>query len=122
MGIDYADIAVPNGAVSLQFTFLWVDEDTVVGNEYVESLDRRGSAILGCNGWLLAFQYQPALRNLGAHIRGMSGLRQGILVLAPHNVSHFGQVGTQQGDCRWWEPRWMTLVPTILKSLPTTSG
>ena len=27
MGIDYADITMPNDAVSLQFTFLWVDED-----------------------------------------------------------------------------------------------
>jgi hypothetical protein len=34
MGIDYADIAVPNGAVSLQFTFLWVDEDRWEGKEY----------------------------------------------------------------------------------------
>jgi hypothetical protein len=34
MGIDYADIAVPNGAVSLQFTFLWVDEDRWEGKDY----------------------------------------------------------------------------------------
>ena len=34
MGIDYADIAVPNGAVSLQFTFLWVDEDRWEGKQY----------------------------------------------------------------------------------------
>ena len=64
----------------------------VGGNEYVEILDRRGSAIFRCNGWLLAFQYQPTLHNLGAHIRGMSGLRQRILILAPHDVPHFGQV------------------------------
>lgn len=69
-----------------------IKASVVMGNEYVESLDRRGSAILGFNRWLLAFQYQPAVHNLGAHIRGMPGLRQGILILAPHNVSHFGQV------------------------------
>jgi hypothetical protein len=34
VGIDYADIAVPNGAVSLQFTFLWVDEDRWEGKDY----------------------------------------------------------------------------------------
>jgi len=27
MGIDYGDIAVPDSTISLQFTFLWVDED-----------------------------------------------------------------------------------------------
>jgi glucoamylase len=34
MGIDYADIAVPNSAVSLQFTFLSVDEDRWEGKDY----------------------------------------------------------------------------------------
>jgi hypothetical protein len=34
MGIDYADIVVPNGAVSLQFTFWWVDEDRWEGKDY----------------------------------------------------------------------------------------
>jgi glucoamylase len=34
VGIDYADIAVPNCAVSLQFTFLWVDEDRWEGKDY----------------------------------------------------------------------------------------
>jgi len=61
-----------------------------MGNEYVESFDGRGTAILGCHTWLLAFQHQPAIHNLGAHIRGMPGLRQGILILAPHNVVHRG--------------------------------
>ena len=69
-----------------------INGSVVMGNEHVESFARRSSSILGCNPWLLAFQYQPALHNLGAHLRGMPGLRQGILILAPHNVSHFGQV------------------------------
>lgn len=47
----------------------------VVGNKYVESFDTRRSAILGCHTGLLAFQYQPAVYNLGAHIRCMPGLR-----------------------------------------------
>ncbi len=34
MGIDYADIAVPNSAVSLRFTFLSVDEDRWEGKDY----------------------------------------------------------------------------------------
>ena len=34
MGIDYADIAVPNSTISLQFTFLWVDEDRWEGKDY----------------------------------------------------------------------------------------
>jgi glucoamylase len=34
MGIDYADIAVPNSAVPLQFTFLFVDEDRWEGKDY----------------------------------------------------------------------------------------
>jgi glucoamylase len=34
VGIDYADIAVPNSAVSLQFTFLWVDEDRWEGKDH----------------------------------------------------------------------------------------
>jgi glucoamylase len=34
LGIDYADIVVPDGAVSLQFTFLWVDEDRWETNNY----------------------------------------------------------------------------------------
>ena len=34
MGLDYGDIAVPNDVVSLQFTFLWVDEDRWEGKDY----------------------------------------------------------------------------------------
>ncbi len=34
MEIDYADIAVPNSTISLQFTFLWVDEDRWEGKDY----------------------------------------------------------------------------------------
>jgi glucoamylase len=34
VGINYADIVVPNGAVWLQFTFLWVDEDRWEGKDY----------------------------------------------------------------------------------------
>jgi glucoamylase len=34
IGIDYADIAVPHGAGSLQFTFLWMDEDRWEGKDY----------------------------------------------------------------------------------------
>jgi glucoamylase len=34
MGIDYSDIVMPNGAVLLQFTFLWVDEDRWEGKDY----------------------------------------------------------------------------------------
>ncbi len=34
MGIHYADIAVPNSTISLQFTFLWVDEDRWEGKDY----------------------------------------------------------------------------------------
>jgi hypothetical protein len=29
-----ADIAVPNSTISLQFTFLWVDEDRWEGKDY----------------------------------------------------------------------------------------
>ena len=64
----------------------------VMRNEYVESFDGPGTAILGRHTWLLAFQYQPALHNLGAHIPGMPGLRQEILILPPHNVVHRGQL------------------------------
>jgi hypothetical protein len=32
--IDYADIVVPNSAVSMQFTFFWVDEDLWEGEDY----------------------------------------------------------------------------------------
>jgi hypothetical protein len=34
MGIDYADIAVPNSAALLQFTLVSVDEDRREGKEY----------------------------------------------------------------------------------------
>jgi glucoamylase len=34
VGVDYADIVVPNGAAWLQFTFLWVDEDRWEGKDY----------------------------------------------------------------------------------------
>jgi len=34
IGIDYADITVPNGAVSLKFTFLWMDEDRWEAKDY----------------------------------------------------------------------------------------
>lgn len=34
MGIEYADITAPIGAVSLHFTFLWVDEDRWEGKDY----------------------------------------------------------------------------------------
>jgi len=60
----------------------------VMGNEYVESFDKHGAAILRCHIWLLAFQYQPAIHHLGTHLRGVPGLWQGIPILAPHNVVH----------------------------------
>jgi hypothetical protein len=34
MGIDYADIVVRNSTISVQFTFLWVDEDRWQGEDY----------------------------------------------------------------------------------------
>jgi glucoamylase len=34
MGIHYADVAVPNSTISLQFTFLWMDEDRWEGKDY----------------------------------------------------------------------------------------
>lgn len=49
MEIDYADIAVPNGAASLQFTFLWVDEDRWEGKEYDVQVRRRAqSPVVDC--------------------------------------------------------------------------
>ena len=63
----------------------------VMGNEYVESFDGRGTAFLGCGTWLLAFQYQPAIHTFGAHIRSMPGLRQAVFILAPHNVVNHEQ-------------------------------
>jgi hypothetical protein len=62
-----------------------------MGNEYVESFRERCTTILGFYTRLLAFQYEPAIHNLRAYIRGVPGLRQGILILAPHNVVHRGQ-------------------------------
>ena len=34
VGIDYADIVVPNSTISVQFTFLWLDEDRWEGQDY----------------------------------------------------------------------------------------
>jgi glucoamylase len=34
VGIDYADIVVPNSTISMQFTFFWVDEDRWEGEDY----------------------------------------------------------------------------------------
>ncbi len=42
MGIDYADIAVPNSTNSLQFTFLWVDEDRWEGKDYNVQVRKSG--------------------------------------------------------------------------------
>src|ERR1700739_5169791 len=47
----------------------------IMGNEYGESSDRQGAAILGCHTWLLAFQYQPAIHHLGTHLRGYQWAR-----------------------------------------------
>ena len=65
-----------------------VADSAVTGNEYVESFDKHGAAILRCHIWLLAFQYQPAIHHLGTDLRGVPGLWQGIPILAPHNVVH----------------------------------
>jgi hypothetical protein len=34
VGIDYADIVVPNSTISMQFTIFWVDEDRWEGEDY----------------------------------------------------------------------------------------
>ena len=34
LGIDYADIVVPHSTISVQFTFLWTDEDRWQGEDY----------------------------------------------------------------------------------------
>jgi len=62
-----------------------VADSVVTANEYVESFDGHGTAILRCHIWLLAFQYQPAIHHLGTHLRGMPGLWQAIPIFAPHN-------------------------------------